>query len=59
MAVKQFNEGDIIAEIPKEMMFTDGKPFTFRKKNLTDDGKFIFFDEDSIVHVNYFELWQE
>lgn len=59
MAVKQFNNGDIIAEIPKEMMFTDGKPFIFEETMLTDDKRFIFFGEESIVHINYFQVWQE
>lgn len=59
MAVKKFNDGDIIAEIPKEMMFTDGKPFEFSNNMLTDDGRFIFFDEENLVHINYFEIWQE
>lgn len=59
MAVKQFKDGNIIAEIPKEMMFTDGKPFEFNSSMLTDDGRFIFFGEDNLVHINYFELWQE
>lgn len=59
MAVKTFKEGDVIAEIPKEMMFTDGKPFTFDETMLTDDKRFIFFGEDSIVHINYFQVWQE
>jgi hypothetical protein len=54
MAVKTFKEGDVIAEIPKEMMFTDGNPFIFNEVMLTDDKKFIFFGEESIVHINYF-----
>lgn len=59
MAVKTFKEGDVIAEIPKEMMFTDGKPFVFNEVMLTDNKSYIFFGEDSIVHINYFQVWQE
>lgn len=59
MAVKEFKEGDVIAEIPKEVMFTDGKPFVFKESMLTDNKTYIFFGEDDLVHINYFELWQE
>lgn len=59
MAVKEFKNGDVIAEIPKEVMFTDGKPFVFNESMLTDNKTYIFFGEDDLVHINYFELWQE
>lgn len=59
MAVKEFNDGDIIAEIPKEIMFTDGKPFVFNRNLLTDNKSYIFFGEDNLVHINYFYLCQE
>ena len=57
MAVKTFKEGDVIAEIPKEMMFTDGKPFEFSESMLI--GNHLFFAEDKLVHINYFELYEE
>lgn len=59
MAVKTFKEGDVIAEIPKEVMFTDGLPFVFKESMLTDNKTYLFFGEDDLVHINYFEIWQE